>query len=139
MDESTCIGCKSCVLHAPNTFEMVEDFNAGRARCVRQWGDDEETMQVAIELCPVDCIYWVKRKSAPHPRVRHERLQARGHRHHGETTKRQHGLATLRTEPLHECGENAPPRRRSKAYVDAARRHAQAPPPPGAIEDTTKS
>ena len=62
VDEGTCIGCKSCVLHAPGTFEMVDDFNAGRARCTRQWGDDEETMQIAIELCPVDCIYWVKRQ-----------------------------------------------------------------------------
>ena len=62
VDESTCIGCKSCVLHAPGTFDMVEDFNAGRARCTRQWGDDEETIQVAIELCPVDCIYWIKRQ-----------------------------------------------------------------------------
>ena len=139
VDESTCIGCKSCVLHAPNTFEMVEDFNAGRARCVRQWGDDEETMQVAIELCPVDCIYWVKRNQLPIPRVRHERLQARGHRHHGETTKRQHGLTTLRTEPLHECGENAPPPKGGQGVRrrrgDTRRRRRRR----GPIEDTTKS
>jgi ferredoxin len=44
---------------------MVEDFNAGRARCHTQWGDDEETTQVAIELCPVECIYWVKRSQLP--------------------------------------------------------------------------
>ena len=62
VNESACIGCKSCTLYAPNTFEMVEDFNAGRARCTTQWGDDLETTQVAIELCPVDCIYWVQRQ-----------------------------------------------------------------------------
>ena len=44
---------------------MVEDFNAGRARCHTQLGDDEETTQVAIELCPVECIYWVKRSQLP--------------------------------------------------------------------------
>jgi len=61
VDEATCIGCKLCALNAPNTFEMVDDFAAGRARCTRQWGDDELTTQIAIEMCPVDCIYWVKR------------------------------------------------------------------------------
>ena len=61
VDESTCIGCRACVTWAEGTFEMVEDQNAGRARCTRQWNDDEETMQIAVEMCPVDCIYWVKR------------------------------------------------------------------------------
>lgn len=61
VDESTCIGCRACVTWAAGTFEMVEDQNAGRARCTRQWNDEEETMQIAVEMCPVDCIYWVKR------------------------------------------------------------------------------
>ena len=61
VDESACIGCRACVAWAEGTFEMVEDQNAGRARCTRQWNDDEETMQIAVEMCPVDCIYWVKR------------------------------------------------------------------------------
>ena len=61
VDESACIGCRACVAWAGGTFEMVEDQNAGRARCTRQWNDDEETMQIAVEMCPVDCIYWVKR------------------------------------------------------------------------------
>jgi ferredoxin len=65
VDESACIGCKSCTLYAPNTFEMVEDFNAGRARCTTQWGNDLETTQIAIELCPVDCIFWVQRSELP--------------------------------------------------------------------------
>ena len=108
VDESTCIGCKSCVLHAPNTFEMVEDFNAGRARCVRQWGDDEETMQVAIELCPVDCIYWVKRNQLPILEYAMKAASART-----SPSWRDDEAATWarhpRTEPLHECGENAPP------------------------------
>ena len=31
----------------------------GRARVFQQWGDDDETIQVAIETCPVDCIHYV--------------------------------------------------------------------------------
>ncbi len=31
----------------------------GRARVFQQWGDDEETIQIAIETCPVDCIHYV--------------------------------------------------------------------------------
>ena len=31
----------------------------GRARVFQQWGDDEETVQIAIETCPVDCIHYV--------------------------------------------------------------------------------
>jgi ferredoxin len=59
VDEGMCVGCKSCVLWAPHTFNMETEW--GRARCTTQWGDDEETIQAAMETCPVDCIYWVKR------------------------------------------------------------------------------
>jgi hypothetical protein len=31
----------------------------GRARVFEQWGDDDETIQIAIETCPVDCIHYV--------------------------------------------------------------------------------
>lgn len=31
----------------------------GRARVFQQWGDDDETIQIAIETCPVDCIHYV--------------------------------------------------------------------------------
>ena len=31
----------------------------GRARVFQQWGDDQETIQIAIETCPVDCIHYV--------------------------------------------------------------------------------
>ena len=31
----------------------------GRARVFNQWGDDDETIQIAIETCPVDCIHYV--------------------------------------------------------------------------------
>ncbi len=31
----------------------------GRARAIRQDGDSTETIQEAIDTCPVDCIQWV--------------------------------------------------------------------------------
>lgn len=42
---------------AQSTFFM-EPLH-GRARVMRQWGDDDETIQIAIETCPVDCIHYV--------------------------------------------------------------------------------
>ena len=57
VDESKCIGCTYCGCVATNTFAMEPDF--GRARAVRQDGDTTETIQEAIDTCPVDCIDWV--------------------------------------------------------------------------------
>jgi hypothetical protein len=42
---------------AQSTFFMEQEL--GRARVFQQWGDDEETIQIAIETCPVDCIHYV--------------------------------------------------------------------------------
>jgi ferredoxin len=57
VDEHTCIGCTNCAMIAQNTFFMHDEH--GRARVYNQWGDDDETIQVAIETCPVDCIHYV--------------------------------------------------------------------------------
>jgi ferredoxin len=57
VDEHTCIGCTNCAMIASNTFFMQQDY--GRARVFNQWGDDDETIQIAIETCPVDCIHYV--------------------------------------------------------------------------------
>ncbi|KAG7348511.1 ferredoxin [Nitzschia inconspicua] len=57
VDEHTCIGCTNCAMIAQSTFYMNEEH--GRARVFQQWGDDEETIAVAIETCPVDCIHYV--------------------------------------------------------------------------------
>ena len=59
VDESVCIGCANCAQYASNTFSMESDF--GRARVVDQWADDKETIEIAIDMCPVDCIWFVKR------------------------------------------------------------------------------
>lgn len=37
---------------------MVEP-DWGRSRALRQDGDSTETIQEAIDTCPVDCIHWV--------------------------------------------------------------------------------
>ncbi len=57
VDELTCIGCKYCAHVARNTF-YIEPEN-GRSRVVRQDGDSEDTVQEAIDTCPVNCIQWV--------------------------------------------------------------------------------
>ena len=58
VDESNCIGCQYCVHVANNTFVVDEDL--GRARVVRQNGDTLETVQEAMDTCPVDCMHWVE-------------------------------------------------------------------------------
>ena len=57
VDEHTCIGCTNCAMIAQSTFYMNAEH--GRARVFQQWGDDDETIQIAIETCPVDCIHYV--------------------------------------------------------------------------------
>lgn len=57
VDETVCIGCTHCAHVARNTFYIEPDY--GRARVVRQDGDDEAVVQEAIDTCPVDCIHWV--------------------------------------------------------------------------------
>jgi ferredoxin len=57
VDEMICIGCRHCAHTARNTFFIEPDY--GRARVSRQDGDLEDTIQEAIETCPVNCIQWV--------------------------------------------------------------------------------
>ena len=57
VDEASCIGCQYCVHVATNTFIVDEDY--GRARVLRQNGDNLEVVQEAMETCPVDCMHWV--------------------------------------------------------------------------------
>ena len=57
VDESACIGCQYCVHVATNTFFVFVDY--GRARVIRQNGDNLEVVQEAMDTCPVDCMHWV--------------------------------------------------------------------------------
>ena len=58
VDEAACIGCQYCVHVATNTF--IVDENYGRARVIRQNGDDLKVVQEAMDTCPVDCMHWVE-------------------------------------------------------------------------------
>ncbi|GMH39316.1 hypothetical protein BSKO_07214 [Bryopsis sp. KO-2023] len=60
VDETTCIGCRNCTLCAPNTFAMEDLW--GRARVSHQWADDVEEIKEAVDMCPVDCIFFVARE-----------------------------------------------------------------------------
>jgi ferredoxin len=57
VDEVTCVGCKHCIHVAPNTFTLESDY--GRSRVFNQNGDCLESVQEAIDTCPVDCIHFV--------------------------------------------------------------------------------
>eukprot|EP01026_Neomeris_dumetosa_P031513 TRINITY_DN2499_c0_g1_i2.p1 TRINITY_DN2499_c0_g1~~TRINITY_DN2499_c0_g1_i2.p1 ORF type:complete len:338 (-),score=27.68 TRINITY_DN2499_c0_g1_i2:281-1294(-) len=63
VDELSCIGCKNCTFCAPNSFVM--ESVDGRARVSSQWIDTEDTLQSAIDSCPVDCIHWVNKQELP--------------------------------------------------------------------------
>lgn len=57
VDELTCVGCRHCAHVARNTFFIEPEY--GRARVVRQDGDNVDTIEEAIDTCPVNCIQWV--------------------------------------------------------------------------------
>lgn len=78
VDEAVCIGCRYCAHVAGNTF-VVEPM-WGRSRAVRQDGDSTETIQEAIDTCPVDCIHWVVYEDVPalEERLRNQELQPLG-------------------------------------------------------------
>ncbi|CAI9089172.1 OLC1v1023683C1 [Oldenlandia corymbosa var. corymbosa] len=55
VDEFSCIGCKNCCNVCGDVFTIEEDF--GRARAYSQSGKNDSVQQ-AIDSCPVDCIHW---------------------------------------------------------------------------------
>ncbi|XP_057792336.1 chaperone protein dnaJ C76, chloroplastic [Salvia miltiorrhiza] len=55
VDEFSCIGCKNCANVCSSVFAIEEDF--GRARAYNQPGM-LDSVQQAVESCPVDCIHW---------------------------------------------------------------------------------
>lgn len=54
VDRSACIGARSCVLVAPNTFQM-DDENI--AVITDPNGHDDETLKLAAQSCPVLAIH----------------------------------------------------------------------------------
>lgn len=57
IDEDLCIGCGTCSALAAKTFKLNDD---GKAEVLNPSGDDEETIQNAIDSCPVQAISWQK-------------------------------------------------------------------------------
>ncbi|MBI2989569.1 MAG: ferredoxin [Candidatus Magasanikbacteria bacterium] len=55
VDRQGCIGARSCVLVASKTFEMDEENLAFVTGTVDE--DDEETIKMAAESCPVLAIH----------------------------------------------------------------------------------
>lgn len=55
VDEDLCTGCELCVDIAPNTFAMNDE---GISEVIDPEGDDEDTIQEAIDSCPVEAILW---------------------------------------------------------------------------------
>lgn len=53
VDKEKCIGCGACVATAPNTFAMGDD---GKSEVVNPTGDPAETIQSAVDGCPVQAI-----------------------------------------------------------------------------------
>lgn len=55
VDQDECSGAAVCVAIAPEVFELNDE---GKAEVVDPEGADEETIQQAIDGCPVDAISW---------------------------------------------------------------------------------
>ncbi len=55
VDQETCISCELCTSIAPGVFRMNAD---NLAEVYDPEGDSEETIQEAIDNCPVNCIRW---------------------------------------------------------------------------------
>lgn len=55
VDQDSCISCALCVATAPEVFRMD---GRNRAEVYDPQGAPEETIQAAIDACPVSCIHW---------------------------------------------------------------------------------
>ena len=55
IDQEQCIGCELCVNCCPGVFRMNAE---SKAEVFASDDDSEESIQQAIDLCPVSCIHW---------------------------------------------------------------------------------
>ncbi|MEK7213282.1 MAG: ferredoxin [Patescibacteria group bacterium] len=53
VNKETCIGCGTCPAIAGKTFKMEDD---GKAVVFNPAGDDEATIKMAADSCPVQAI-----------------------------------------------------------------------------------
>ncbi|MDP3994421.1 MAG: ferredoxin [bacterium] len=54
VDKESCIGCGTCVVIAEKTFVLKGD----KAEVIIPPGDDEKTIQEAMDSCAVNSISW---------------------------------------------------------------------------------
>ena len=57
LDRDECIGCESCVEVCPEVFEFDEGAELANLKYVDP-DEYKDCIDEAIEVCPVDCIYW---------------------------------------------------------------------------------
>ena len=55
VDEEECIGCALCSEIAPEVFRLNEE---GISQVVASSEELQDSMQEAIDECPVECIHW---------------------------------------------------------------------------------
>lgn len=55
VDPVKCIGCGLCVQLVPNVFAMQDD---GKSKVVKADGDEQQSIQGAVDACPVTAISW---------------------------------------------------------------------------------
>jgi ferredoxin len=60
LDQNKCIGCNTCPLIAPETFEL--DQTIYKAKIKQQPTEITETIQTAVDSCPVSAISIVEEK-----------------------------------------------------------------------------
>jgi ferredoxin len=53
VDKNKCIGCGTCVVLCPKTFQMGKD---GKSEVINEKGDSEADIKNAIDSCPVGAI-----------------------------------------------------------------------------------
>ena len=57
IDRELCIGDGSCSSIAPKTFKLDLD---GKAMVIDEFGDDDESINMAVESCPFQAITFVE-------------------------------------------------------------------------------
>lgn len=55
VDKEKCIGCGTCTVLAEKTFKLNSE---GKAEVIEPVGNDEKTIQEAIDSCAVQAITW---------------------------------------------------------------------------------
>ncbi len=56
IDTEECVACGTCVEICPEVFELEEGAEA--VTIIKETGGPEDSIQEAIDTCPVQCISW---------------------------------------------------------------------------------